>query len=288
MAATKTAKNPTSRNDTPATPSVSESKIARMKVDELRRELTNHGVKGTADLKKPDLVKKLIKAATKSATKSSASRNDTPATPEVSESKIAARKADELRRELRKRGVKGTAELKKPDLVKKMIELETAGATSSAKASAGKASAGKAVAGKTSVGKASAGRTSAGKASAGKASSAGAKKGKGGAAYAQEISSTADKPERNGRSLVTTDHAVIRQWAKARGAKPATVPDTEHDGHLGVLRLDFPGYRGDRLVEVSWNDWFDAFDKRGLHFIFQQRLASGRRSNFFQLENPDE
>jgi len=268
VAATKTAKNPTSRNDTPATPSVSESKIARMKVDELRRELTNHGVKGTADLKKPDLVKKLIKAATKSATKSSASRNDTPATPEVSESKIAARKADELRRELRKRGVKGTAELKKPDLVKKMIELETAGATSSAKASAGKASAGKA--------------------SAGKASSAGAKKGKGGAAYAQEISSTADKPERNGRSLVTTDHAVIRQWAKARGAKPATVPDTEHDGHLGVLRLDFPGYRGDRLVEVSWNDWFDAFDKRGLHFIFQQRLASGRRSNFFQLENPDE
>ena len=64
MAATKSAKNPTSGNDTPNTPEVKESAIARMKVDELRRTLRDRGVKGTADLKKPELVKKLIKLET--------------------------------------------------------------------------------------------------------------------------------------------------------------------------------------------------------------------------------
>jgi hypothetical protein len=106
--------------------------------------------------------------------------------------------------------------------------------------------------------------------------------------YAQEITSTADRPEREGRSLVTTDHEVIRQWAKARKAVPATVEGTEHGDHLGVLRLNFPGYSGDRLTEVSWDDWFDTFDKRRLNFIYQQKQTSGKRSNFFRLENPDE
>ena len=68
MAATKSAKNPTSGNDTPNTPEVNESAIARMKVGELRRELQSRGVKGTDDLKKPELVKKLIKLETTGST----------------------------------------------------------------------------------------------------------------------------------------------------------------------------------------------------------------------------
>jgi predicted HTH domain antitoxin len=270
MAATKT-----SRNDTPNTPNVNESKIAAMKVGELRRRLKDRGVKGTEDLKKPDLVKKLIKAEAKGApakkatakkstsarsgSKNPTSRNDTPDTPGVSESKIAGMKVDELRRELKSRGVKGTADLKKADLVKKLIKASSAKSGSAAsKKSSGDG------------GK----RT-------GKATSDSLK-------YSQEIRSTSDEPERPGRSLVTTDHDVIRQWATARKAVPATVAGTEHSGHLGVLRLDFPGYSGDRLKEVSWDDWFDAFDKRRLNFIYQQKQSSGKRSNFFKLENPDE
>jgi hypothetical protein len=38
--------------------------------------------------------------------------------------------------------------------------------------------------------------------------------------YAQEITSPEDVPERPGRSLVTTDHDVIRQWAAERKAVP--------------------------------------------------------------------
>jgi hypothetical protein len=72
VAAPKNAKNPTSGNDTPNTPGVSESAIAGMKVAELRRELRARGVKGTDDLKKPELVKRLIKLET---TESKSSRS---------------------------------------------------------------------------------------------------------------------------------------------------------------------------------------------------------------------
>ncbi|MEU8815791.1 hypothetical protein [Actinoplanes sp. NPDC048796] len=257
MAATKTAK---SRNETPNTPDVSESKIARMKAADLRRELKNRGVKNTDDLKKPELVKKMVKAARRDAAgKNPTSRNDTPNTPDVNESEIARLKVPELRARLSARGVKGTGDLKKPELVAKLVKTLTKGKP-------------------TTSGGASA---SGGKRTGKKASKS--------LQYSQEIKSTSEKPERLGRSLVTTDHEVIRQWAKARKAVPATIAGTQHDGHLGVLRFDFPGYdESDRLVEVSWSEWFEAFDKRRLNFIYQQRLTSGKRSNFFQLENPDE
>jgi hypothetical protein len=280
VASTKTPKNRTSRNDTPNTPDVDESKIARMKVGELRQELAGRGVKGTEDLKKPELVKKLIKAELRSAKgsgKNPTSRNDTPDTPEVSESKISRMKADDLRTRLARRGVKGTADMKKAELVERFIEAELKSAKKGKTADPAKASGGKATGGKATGGKASGGG---GKRTGKKASRS--------LQYAQEITSTADRPERAGRSLVTTDHEVIRQWAKARRAVPATVAGTQHDGHLGVLRFDFPGYSGDRLVEVSWAEWFEAFDKRRLNFIYQERRSGGGRSNFFQLDNPDE
>jgi hypothetical protein len=105
--------------------------------------------------------------------------------------------------------------------------------------------------------------------------------------YSQEIRSTDDEPERPGRSLATTDHDVIRQWAEARDAKPATVPGTEHGDHLGVLRFDFPGYGGDDLKEVGWDEWFDTFDQRKLNFLYQEERKDGEQSNFFRLENPN-
>lgn len=105
--------------------------------------------------------------------------------------------------------------------------------------------------------------------------------------YSQHVTSTSDESERDGRSLVTTDHEVIRRWAEERGAAPATVPGTEHGDHLGVLRLDFPGYGGDDLREVSWDEWFATFEARGLHFVCQETTTDGDQSNFFRLDNPD-
>ncbi len=89
-----------------------------------------------------------------------------------------------------------------------------------------------------------------------------------------------------GESLVTRNHEVIRQWAEARAAVPATVPGTEHDGHLGVLRFDFPGYNGRTLEHVTWDEWFDTLDTRKLVMIYQEHTRNGRLSNFFHFNSP--
>ncbi|HEX5512068.1 MAG TPA: hypothetical protein VFX41_10160 [Actinomycetales bacterium] len=103
--------------------------------------------------------------------------------------------------------------------------------------------------------------------------------------YAQEITSPDEEPEREGRSLATTSHEVIKQWAEERDATPATVEGTEHGDHLGVLRFDFGGDT-QRLRHVSWDEWFKTFDERQLNFIYQETKKDGTQSNFFRLENP--
>jgi hypothetical protein len=108
-----------------------------------------------------------------------------------------------------------------------------------------------------------------------------------GGARGRELTSTAERESHPGKTLVTTNHDVIRAWAEARGARPATVPGTEHGDRLGVLTFDFPGYGGENLREVSWDEWFRTFDERGLRFIFQEHKKDGSQSNFFRLENPN-
>jgi len=104
--------------------------------------------------------------------------------------------------------------------------------------------------------------------------------------YSQEVTSPDEDPERPGRSLATTHHQVIKEWAEARGATPATVEGTEHGDHLGVLRFDF-AEGSDNLRHVSWAEWFDTFDARKLNFIYQEERSDGRQSNFFRLESRD-
>jgi hypothetical protein len=104
--------------------------------------------------------------------------------------------------------------------------------------------------------------------------------------YSQEVTSPDDEPEREGRSLATTHHEVIRQWAEERDGVPATVEGTEHGDHLGVLRIDFGG-ENDKLRHIGWEEWFETFDSRGLNFIYQEQRSDGQQSNFFRLENPN-
>lgn len=104
--------------------------------------------------------------------------------------------------------------------------------------------------------------------------------------YQQEVTSPREHEERPGRSLVTTDHEVIRRWAEDRGAEPSTVPGSEYEGRPGRLMFDFPGYGGENLEHISWDDWFRTFDERELNFLYQEHKKDGSQSNFFQLENP--
>jgi hypothetical protein len=106
--------------------------------------------------------------------------------------------------------------------------------------------------------------------------------------YAQVVRSTDEEEERPGKTLVTRNHDVIRQWADERDAKPASIEGSRHGDHVGVLRFNFPGYGEDgNLEEISWDEWFRTFDERNLNFIYQEHKADGKQSNFFRLENPD-
>lgn len=104
---------------------------------------------------------------------------------------------------------------------------------------------------------------------------------------AKWLHSPDQREDRPGQSLATRAHEVIEHWAEERGARPATVPGTEHDDRPGVLRFDFPGYGGDRLQKISWKDWFRSFDARELVFLFQEHKRDGHQSNFFKLDSPE-
>jgi hypothetical protein len=192
--------------------------------------------------------------------------NDTPDTPEVSETELRQKTVDELRQEARDENISGASGLRKEALVK-----EVAKARSEDRQGAGGGPA-------TEADDLGAGPEG-GKIRHGDASSSSLK-------YSQEVTSTEDEPEREGRSLATTHHEVIRQWAEERGGAPATVEGTEHGDHLGVLRIDF-GSEDSRLRHVSWEEWFKTFDVRRLNFIYQEQRSDGTQSNFFRLENPE-
>lgn len=89
-----------------------------------------------------------------------------------------------------------------------------------------------------------------------------------------------------GATLLTRNHDIIRRWAEARGAQPATVPGTEHEGRPGVLRFDFPGYGGQELKHISWDEWFRTFEARDLVFVYQETQKDGTPSNFFRFDSP--
>jgi len=182
--------------------------------------------------------------------------NETPNTPELSETELRAMNVDELRDRAREEGVPSPSTKRKEELVGAISEAHRHAPQDEDDAG-----------------------PDGGRVRTGEQTSKSIK-------YSQEVTSTDDEPERAGRSLVTTSHQVIREWAEQRGGVPATVEGTEHGDHLGVLRFDFGG-DSERLRQVSWEEWFETFDARRLNFLYQESRKDGNQSNFFRLESPD-
>lgn len=85
-------------------------------------------------------------------------------------------------------------------------------------------------------------------------------------------------------SKITTNHDEIRRWVEQRGGHPARVKGTSKGSDEGLLRIDFPGYSGgDSLEEISWEDFFDKFEEKGLAFLYQDKTAGGEESRFSKL-----
>jgi hypothetical protein len=69
-------------------------------------------------------------------------------------------------------------------------------------------------------------------------------------------------------ATTTTDHDEIRRWVEERGGRPSHVADTASNGDEGILRIDF-GEPDEGLEEISWDDWFAAFDENELAFLYE-------------------
>jgi hypothetical protein len=80
------------------------------------------------------------------------------------------------------------------------------------------------------------------------------------------------------RAIHTDDHEVIRRWAARRRAEPATGQATAsgpatidvNDGGAGI-RFNFPGVQ--RFRPISWDEWFENFDKHELLFVYEEEVA---------------
>jgi hypothetical protein len=76
-------------------------------------------------------------------------------------------------------------------------------------------------------------------------------------------------------ATTTTNHDTIRQWVEERGGHPARVKDTGGKNDPGLLRIDYPGYSGEKsLEEISWDDWFKGFEENKLAFLFEHEKNS--------------
>jgi Protein of unknown function (DUF2934) len=80
------------------------------------------------------------------------------------------------------------------------------------------------------------------------------------------------------RAIATQDHDVIRQWAERHHAEPATGIETPSgpatlnvsDGGT-VVRFNFPAAARFRMI--TWEEWFEIFDRRRLLFVYEEETA---------------
>ena len=90
-----------------------------------------------------------------------------------------------------------------------------------------------------------------------------------------------DTSDSGHESKTTTDHDTIRRWVEERGGRPAAVKETGGGDDPGILRIEYPE-RGDdaALEEISWDEFFEAFEANKLAFLYQERTADGSISRF--------
>lgn len=83
----------------------------------------------------------------------------------------------------------------------------------------------------------------------------------------------------------TTNHDEIRRWIESREGHPSFVKSIRR-GDSGLLRVDF-GKPEEGFEEISWDQFFDTFDKSNLAFLYQDTTASGRKSRFNKFVERD-
>lgn len=85
----------------------------------------------------------------------------------------------------------------------------------------------------------------------------------------------------------TTDHETIRRWVEARAGHPASVAATHQEDDAGILRIDFEGTQPEGLERITWDQFFETFERAQLAFLHQDLTESGQTSRFFKFVQRD-
>jgi hypothetical protein len=78
---------------------------------------------------------------------------------------------------------------------------------------------------------------------------------------------------------ITIDHQVIFAWAQQRGARPATF---EGDERPWPLLFNFSSADGG-LKEMSWDKFFEEFERVGLAFLYQDATPNGELDDWHEF-----
>jgi len=85
------------------------------------------------------------------------------------------------------------------------------------------------------------------------------------------------------KSKTTIDHEQIRDWVEERTGKPAKLQldlDQEEiiiDDNNTLLRIKF-GDEKENLVEITWGEFFDQFEKDNVAFLYEEKTSDQKLS----------
>jgi hypothetical protein len=99
------------------------------------------------------------------------------------------------------------------------------------------------------------------------------------------VTSVDETSNRATQAVFTRDHAVIKRWAAARHAEPATGEATQsgpatvtvNDGGAGI-RFNFPGTGAFR--PIGWEEWLANFDLHQCAFVYDNEAATPLSSRY--------
>jgi hypothetical protein len=91
-------------------------------------------------------------------------------------------------------------------------------------------------------------------------------------------------------NVITTDHAIIKQWVEENDGKPALVGSLAEPEEIVGLRIEFPGETQENLLsdnepnpEVSWDDFFRIFEDKLMAFMYNPKKRGQDKTDAYRF-----
>ena len=83
----------------------------------------------------------------------------------------------------------------------------------------------------------------------------------------------------NSKQKQTTDHETIWKWA----SHFLGMPYLDKSGPEPALCIGFPGSKEKKVILISWDEWFDWFEKEKLILYYEDEIETGKKFPWYKL-----